>query len=227
MNDITLKELILRLIYPVCCPGCGSILKLLSKDFFCDVCYNSLPFLKANKINNPVGESVSDIISFFSYKSAIKKAIRDLKFNDVTVNATAIIKTVFDNVKSDIINELENNDLIIPVPLHNKRQSERGYNQSELLAYELSKKIGILYKNNILKRYKNTKPQSSLERRDRLKNLDGAFKVINNIEIVNRKILLVDDVMTTGATLEHCARVLLNEGALKVTGLTVAIREKA
>jgi ComF family protein len=101
-------------------------------------------------------------------------------------------------------------EAIVPVPLSAERQRERGYNPAELLACEISKASQIPLK-NILGKVFSTQPQMSLKREERLKNPQGAYKVLEKT-VVPSKLVLVDDVFTTGATLEECARVLKNSG---------------
>ena len=114
-------------------------------------------------------------------------------------------------------------DLIVPVPLHWLREFQRGYNQSSILAQELSKLTATGSK-SILKRHRWTSPQASLSKGNRRRNLSKAFKVSSNIELTNKHVLLVDDVMTTGSTLEICTKLLRKSGAESVTVLTIAIR---
>ena len=113
-------------------------------------------------------------------------------------------------------------DLIAPVPLHIKRLRERGFNQSLLLARALSKRTGIPYYGRLLKKIKHTPVQTELRGRERRKNVKGAFRA-EDIEIIGGKtIVLVDDVYTTGATINECARTLLKAGAARVSAITLA-----
>ncbi len=118
-------------------------------------------------------------------------------------------------------------DLIIPVPLSYPRLLKRRYNQAAVLARELSKLTNIKNNNLVLKKIKHTKPQSSLSEKARLKNLKNAFIVSSPDKIKAKRILLIDDVMTTGATLSECAKVLLKAGAKSVDTLTVARTRKS
>jgi len=115
---------------------------------------------------------------------------------------------------------LERCDIIIPVPLHWRRLGNRRYNQAALLAYEISKITGLKTRPNLLKRTRHTPPQGHLARMARQKNLQGAFEVTGDVE--GKSILLIDDVLTTGATLLNCTRTLLQAGAKEVNALTLA-----
>lgn len=112
-------------------------------------------------------------------------------------------------------------DLISSVPLHWEKKLKRGFNQSEKLAKKVAKWQQISYL-SLLKRVKDTDPQMKLKRSQRLLNLEGAFKVRKSQDISNKRILIVDDVTTTGATLEECARVFKEAGAKSVWGLVIA-----
>ncbi len=115
------------------------------------------------------------------------------------------------------------NPLLIPVPLHPRRLNWRGFNQSELLAKDLADTFQTEMASDVIERSGNAAPQADIkEREERLKNLNGIFKVKNGIKIVGREILLIDDVCTTGATLNECAKVLKANGATKVVALVIA-----
>ncbi len=118
--------------------------------------------------------------------------------------------------------EVHRLDLLIPVPLHPQRLRERGFNQALLLAKELSCRIGIPCFRTILKKKRPTLPQVNLSGVEREKGLRGAFHVITKEEIMGKSILLVDDVFTTGATVNECSKVLVRGGARKVDVLTLA-----
>jgi ComF family protein len=113
-------------------------------------------------------------------------------------------------------------ELILPVPLHIKRLKERGFNQSGLLAGELARKLGVPVCLNAMVRKNWTQPQTGLTRNERLKNVRGAFELTGERRVRGRRILLVDDVFTTGTTLSECARILKKKGrAAEVRAITV------
>jgi ComF family protein len=113
-------------------------------------------------------------------------------------------------------------DFLIPVPLHAQRLRERGFNQALLLAKELSRRTAIPYFKTILKKKKSTLPQVNLSGVEREKGLRGAFQVVEKEELLGKSVLLVDDVYTTGATVNECSKVLVKGGARKVGVLTLA-----
>jgi ComF family protein len=113
-------------------------------------------------------------------------------------------------------------DIVIPVPLHSKRLKERGFNQASLIARPLARKMECAYDVNMLKRTKEVGPQVGRELKDRLKAVKGIFEVTDQKKIKGKSVLLIDDVLTTGATANECARVLKKGGASLVNILTIA-----
>lgn len=121
-------------------------------------------------------------------------------------------------------------DTIIPVPLHSKRKMVRGYNQAQLVAEEVIKRLNkeyyvnsnIVCENNVLIKTKNLQPQSKKRVDSRFNEIKDAFKVQNKEKIVNKNVLIFDDIYTTGSTANECKRVLANSGAKKVSILTIA-----
>ena len=113
-------------------------------------------------------------------------------------------------------------DLLIPVPLHARRLRERGFNQALLLVKDLSRRTGIPYHKTILQKKKSTIPQVNLSGAEREKGVRGSFEVIEREELEAKSILLVDDVYTTGATVNECSKMLLTAGAARVDVFTLA-----
>ncbi len=143
-----------------------------------------------------------------------QQAILDFKFRNMPWLAEALAAELAPMLPDDY-------DVLVPVPLHPKRLRERGYNQSELLARALSEQIGIPWKNS-LRRIRHTPHQTGMSREQRLQNLNGAFDLKRGGDVVDRRILLVDDVFTTGTTLRQCAKVLHQCGAKEILGATLA-----
>ena len=113
-------------------------------------------------------------------------------------------------------------DAILPVPIHRSRLLKRGYNQAELVASRLSKALGVPLRRNILLRVKHTEAQKELGPEERIRNMQHALKVRGDLKGL-RTVLLVDDIYTTGSTLEACTRVLLAAGVEKVYAVTVCV----
>jgi competence protein ComFC len=118
-------------------------------------------------------------------------------------------------------------DLLIPVPLYTRRLRERGFNQALLLVKDLSRRTGMPYRKTILQKKKQTIPQVNLSGVERERELRGTFQVVPKKELSGLRVLLIDDVYTTGATVNECSKVLLNAGAERVDVLTLAHAMKA
>lgn len=112
--------------------------------------------------------------------------------------------------------------MIVSVPLHPKREQSRGYNQSYLIARELGRELGIKNEPRLLARVKNTHSQSLLKRDERLENIKDAFRITDTSRVEGKAIFLVDDILTTGATLNECSRVLKGAGAKKIVAAVIA-----
>lgn len=117
-------------------------------------------------------------------------------------------------------------DVLIPVPVHNSRKRQRGYNQAELLATAIGRRLQIEVRRDILIRILNTKPQKELDNKDRIKNLEKAFavseKYVGQLSKFH-KLMLIDDIYTTGSTIEACTKVLQKAGAVEIYFITLCI----
>lgn len=148
---------------------------------------------------------------FFKYENLIRSEILALKFQEKPY----VYKTIayfLKNMKKSFEN-LEMYDIMIVVPISRQRHKERGYNQSYLIAKEIAKIIKIPITCKVLYKTKNTAPQSSLNKKQREENAKGAYNISHNIDkIKNKRILLLDDIYTTGNTVNECAKVLIKNG---------------
>ncbi len=231
-RKVPVHEYILRLFFPPRCISCNVLLSVDTTGVLCRDCEESLPVLKRREFTNPAGDSTGKVFSAFDYEEGIRWAIHNLKFNDRPGNAAALVSLALPRVKQFFFegqspcSQVPKYDIIIPVPTHFRRKQQRGYNQSELLAKNLAKQTGMSVCTKALVKNLNTPPQSSLGRGERLKNLKEAFRVKHPEEISGKRVLLVDDVMTTGTTLEQCGRVLIEAGAVHVDAFVIAIRRK-
>lgn len=163
------------------------------------------------------------LLSPFSYKEAgIQKIIRAFKYHYIKKLQSPIGK-MLEKYLEKITGEIDlNGSLVVPVPLHKRKFFQRGYNQAQLLAEQIAKYLNVEILNNCLIKTKSTKDQVDLEKEQRVKNLEGVFKCLNLELIKNRKVLLVDDVYTSGTTMNECAKVLKEAGAKEVIGLVIA-----
>ena len=233
---------ILNQIYEIFFPSqCLPCSKIIGKDaLFCSACWQKLQFItdpKCKICSHPFEYMSShsqlicskclikkpafdQVMTLFRYNSIIKKIIGDFKYRDATYLSKKLAKILFNKFKKDI----ETVDFIVAIPLHHKRLRQRKFNQATLLAKEISKCSGKELFYDLLLPIKNTKTQVELRKKQRELNLKNAF-VINAkyLEMVRGKnILLIDDVMTTGTTLDNCAKVLKKAGAKSVICATIA-----
>jgi ComF family protein len=216
-------EYILRLIFPPKCIFCGKVLNIDVDIEVCEGCYAKIPFM-SGKLPQSYDEDYrvwyDDIICACEYSGIIKDAIQGIKFKDKPSNYRALSAILAHGVKK--MTRDNEFDIIVAVPLHKKREKQRGYNQMALVARELSKLLGCKDMTASLIKIKHTETQSSLLKRERLQNIKDAFKVINEGAIRQKNILLIDDVFTTGATANECSRVLKKAGASSVITAVIA-----
>ncbi len=159
-------------------------------------------------------------IYFFEYQGIIRKIILDYKFKEKAYLYKTIVNFLLKNQKFFAI--LKSYDTIVPVPISRKRKKERGYNQSELIAKEIAKNIGIEYNNQSLHKKKDVIEQSKLNKEQRQANIQGVYELYQAKRLKNKKILLVDDIYTTGSTVKECCKNLKKAQPKKIGVLTLA-----
>ena len=155
-----------------------------------------------------------------AYEGSLREAIHRWKYEGKTYLTPLFAKWMAEGLNRYW--EPDSLDLLIPVPLHRHRLRERGFNQVLLLVREIGFRTGIPYRKTILQKKKPTIPQVTLSGLEREKGLRGAFHVIGGEELVGKSVLLVDDVYTTGATVNECSKMLRRGGAKRVDVLTLA-----
>lgn len=204
---------ILDIIYPRTCGMCEEI----SKSYLCGKC--KLKLKRILKLNTVVHKDkyFDSHTYLFKYEEGIRDKLLKYKFRDYSYLYKFFSEIIINNCN------LKNNyDIILPVPIHKKRRQKRGYNQSELVSKEIAKNMNIEYSNKVLIKVVNTVPQSTLNQNQRMSNVLGIYKVINSQNINQKRILLIDDIFTTGSTVNECAKVLKQNGAKSVDVLTIA-----
>lgn len=184
------------------CVKCGR--SVLNDAGVCSYCYgNRVYFDKARSV--------------YSYKEPVSFLIKSLKFN-----GKKYLAEIFGEILSPyLIHDFGDADVITCVPMHQKDLKKRGYNQTELIARKIANTTGYSF-DVLVEKFKRTKKQIKLSKKERLVNLKSAFKVIDKKKVFNKRILVIDDVMTTGATAEAISEKFINAGAEKVYFLTVA-----
>lgn len=205
---------LLEILYPKQCLICGK----LQQDTICSKCYNTLKIeAKVEKYNN---KAFNKHLYIFKYEGKMRNLIIDYKFNDKPYLKDLFVKIILKNEK--ICRKIKKYDIIVPVPIHKKRKNERGYNQSELIARKLAKNLNLKLVNDSLIKQKNTLPQSTLSKKQREENAKQVYKIQNKPKIENKKVILLDDIYTTGATTKECSKVLKQNGAKEILVLTIA-----
>ena len=196
----------------VWCKACDASLPRLNLDH-CPVC--GLPTLNGDICGKCLAKapSFNATLAAFAYAFPVDKLVQAVKFS----GRLALINQLADALSSRITTRP---DHIIAMPLHPLRLRERGYNQSKLLAQRLSKRLDISLLSNTCIRTRNTPPQSSLPWQERSKNMRGVFAC--NTDLTGKHISIVDDVMTTGISIEELARTLRKSGAVQVSAWVLA-----
>jgi ComF family protein len=172
-------------------------------------------------VNNEWGGYAFDRVrSWAVYEGALVRAILLLKFENIDPLG-ALFARLLEEVVSDGGTAFQA-DVVVPVPLHRQRERERGYNQAALIAKPLAKRLGLPYESVLLTRIRPRPDKHLLSYEERWESVRGAFATRPGSQVDNLRVLLVDDVMTSGATLDSCAKTLREAGARSVIGLTVA-----
>jgi len=223
-----LKGMALDFLFPQWCVGCGR-----EGDFICPSCRRSLPRVvpplcpRCGK-PHPSGmlcpncvdwqAEIDGIRSPFRFDGVMRQAIHQLKYKSLRALTGILAELLSDYLAANSVP----GEVLVPVPLHRKRLRERGYNQSILLAEKLGELVGLPVVNDCLIRERHAPPQaraSTVE--ERRHNVAGAFACRDH-RLQGKQVLLIDDVSTTGATLDACAAVIKSAGAASVWGLVLA-----
>ncbi|MEK6680504.1 MAG: ComF family protein [Nitrospirota bacterium] len=226
----------IRFIDGPVCPRCGipfksSVTLIRSPDYLCGTCRKQkFYFTKASALGYYEG-TLSEAIHIFKYekKQSMAKYMNSLTSDSLIGKLNVMLNSFQHPIPCrETLNQVQgdrmhfDNSLIVPVPLHKKRLNERGFNQSLLIAHHLSKSLNIPLSIDGLQRVRWTRPQIELSREERLRNVKGAFAVRDGISFKGKKLLLIDDVYTTGATVNECARMLKKAGAKEINVFTIA-----
>lgn len=204
------------MIYPQVCGICGKG----KFTYLCKRCENRLNKIAIFGKDEYQDKYFENHYYIFKYDDIIRSIIIDYKFNEKAYIYRSIAEFINKNKK--VYSKLYFYDIIMPVPISKKRKKVRGYNQSLLIAKEMAKIYDLKLKKNIIIKTKNNMAQSNLNKKDREANVVNAYKIIEKKEITNKKILLIDDIFTTGATVNECSKTLKNAGAKKIDILTIA-----
>jgi ComF family protein len=225
------------LIFPSFCSICGSPLDEFEK-LVCKGCLAKINPMEDNvclKCGKPLSSPIPNQIclsciespplftlhrSFSLYDGILREIILLMKFRKFKILGKVLARIAYENLKD--FDSLFDCDLIIPVPISKKRMAMRGFNQSEVIAEELSRLTKRSILKNVLIKKIDTIPQSLLSLRERIENVRGSFEIKNGELLKGKRILLVDDIYTTGSTISECCKVLLKAGAVEVKVFTIA-----
>lgn len=220
---------LLDALHPLECAGCSDSGKVI-----CDQCTQDLPLLAPPHCRVCAATSVSDLCpvcarsgrSFdgvrapYRYEGAVRQAILALKYGGIRAAAPQLSAMLADYLEANPLP----GDLVAPVPMHPSRRRERGYNQAELLARPVAERCDIPYHGDLLVRTRRVDPQAGMaSAATRATNVADSVAVPRPGDVDGAQIILVDDVVTTGSTLEVCAAALKESGALSVWCLTLAV----
>jgi ComF family protein len=229
-NIKKLAQAFLDLLFPISCLVCGA-----DGIFLCEKCFENLPRLDKQEClvcqtPSPFGKThhncasknkIDGILSALPYQNrSVKKIIETFKYNFVSELKVPLGRLIVKTIRQENLTEYFNEFTIIPVPLHPRRYNWRGFNQAQLLADELSEILRIPVDNQTVTRFKFTKPQTKLTHDERKKNIENAFAIAGLV--ADKKFLLVDDVVTTGSTLNEIAKILKSAQAAEVWAITAA-----
>jgi len=209
--------MILDLIYPPVCGICNKI----NKKHLCKKCEIQIRKYEIYKISKEKQKYFDYQIKILRYENIIREKIIDYKFNEKSYMYKTFAKIVLNNEK--IYRFLKKYDIMLCVPMHRKKKRQRGYNQAELITKEIAKKLDIKMQYGNLIKIKDTKKQSSLNKSERKENIKGAFEIKNAELVNNKKIILFDDIYTTGNTVNECSKILKKAGAKEIVILTLAV----
>lgn len=229
-------DVIISGIYPRRCPVCEEIVSLTGR-MFCKDCILKLSFVKT-PLCLKCGKEISDVqkeycedcnkheknfeygMALLNYDELTERIMIDIKYHNKREYIQALAKLLVSRY-GDEISKIDP-DVLMPIPVHKKRLRQRGYNQSALFTKEVAKELNIDYVEDVLVRNKNTKAQKELSPEQRLANLSAAFACAKEAGKYG-KVMLVDDIYTTGSTIEACTRLLKEAGVKEVYYVSVAI----
>jgi len=227
----------IRLLYPPRCTFCQEIISLTVDNLLCNYCQEDYPLID-DPVCKQCGKQLANDddlcfdckkaehlyekgIALYPYEGIIKEALYRFKYGGKRKYAEFYAENMYSKLKdTGFFHQI---DLIIPVPVSKERLEERGYNQAEEIAKHLSKISKIPYNRDILIRKKDTRPQSGFNPNQRTKNIRNAFVTTSQLPAKHKVILIIDDIYTTGSTINECSRILLNSGAEKTYSSVVCI----
>jgi ComF family protein len=217
-----IKDSLLHLLFPHICAGCGTDV-LGNKDIICLHCMATLPETHFERYaNNPIERKFYGRIPvhaataqyYFSRDSVLQRLVHQLKYNNNKELGYQLGRLMGASLKQSFRFDV---NALVPLPLFKVREKKRGYNQAFILCEGMAEELQLPILKNIIIRPDHTESQTHKGRIERWKNIEGKFKLIDPAPIAGKHLLLVDDVVTTGATLEACGSELLKAGNLTLS----------
>lgn len=211
-------EQILNLFYPPVCGICGK----LNQNFLCQKCNNTLKNQAKFNVENfqKKEKYFKELLYIFKYEGIIRKTILKYKFQEESYLYKTFVNFILKNQK--FFEFIKSYDTIVPVPISKKRYKERGYNQSYLIAKEISKKTKLELQDRCIIKSKNVIEQSKLNKEEREKNIKDVYEIIDKETLQNKRIILVDDIYTTGNTVNECCRILQKAQPKSISVIVIA-----
>lgn len=218
---------IVSIIYPGHCMGCNKILNINESKWICNKCmpqFELKEYIRCSVCGRIIYHSGKCRVcnsekiyfdkgySLLEYKDSVRNAVRQFKYKNMKSYGKYFGDLMSDYAVSKINIKF---DYVTAVPLHRKRLKSRGYNQAEILAKLVAIKLNTEYKKLIVRDI-NTKPQNSLKKAERQKNIKNAFSLNKGISVKDKTILIIDDIFTTGSTINECSKVLKKNNAARV-----------
>lgn len=222
---------LIDIIYPKTCDACGEPL-LGGEKLICTQCLVSLPHTNVHLNADVLIErrfwgkvNMAHTLAYlrFAKKSKVQKLLHQLKYKNKPELGVLLGELYGRDLKEAGFDK--NIDLIIGVPLHIEKEKQRGYNQANCIAEGLSKALEVPYDTTVARKVLNTDTQTKKSRFERFMNVKDAFDITDKSKIAGKRIAIVDDVLTTGSTIEAFAEVLLQNGCVAVSVITIAIAD--
>lgn len=208
-------EALVGLIWPARCPSCGA--EVGARGMWCERCASEVWAMR--EVSLAKSSPLSRLVALTHYRGGVKVVLRDMKFRGKRKDALCLSSLLGRMPAQALVGDV---DQVVPVPISEAKRRVRGFNQTEVLFEDWARSSGFVWRADVLMRVRDTEAQWKLSKRERKANLTGAFCIADEAAVRGKRVLLVDDIYTTGATMEICAALLLKAGAISVSGLVMA-----
>ena len=208
-------ESLVGLVWPARCPTCGT--EVDARGLWCDKCASAVWAMRELSLGKT--SPLSRCVALTHYHGGVKVVLRDMKFRGKRKDALCLSSLLTRMPAHTLVGDV---DIVVPVPISDAKRRIRGFNQTEVLFEEWARSSGAVWCDKVLMRVRDTEAQWKLTKRERKANLTDAFRIADETAVRGKRVLLVDDIYTTGATMEVCAVLLKKAGALNVSGLVMA-----